>query len=193
MAAPRQMTANTLNALKGWPSQSAVDYVSTIDATQLAGHNSGVTLAGTVVSLGADGEYEIGVGELDRMPLFLFNNSDDPDVANDGGDAGAGGDKGVWVPVSPSGNMMALVATGAYELTTTQFAGATGTFTPNTPLKADKYGVGNAGKVEASAFSSTAFTIVGVVSRNGYQDNGYGVDCVAFWPYFLPKSINELS
>ena len=190
MAAPRQMTANTLNALKGWPSQSAVDYVSTIDATQLAGHNSGVTLAGTVVSLGADGEYEIGVGTDDRMPLFLFNNSDDPDVANDGGDAGAGGDKGVWVPVSPSGNMMALVATGAYELTTTQFAGATGTFTPNTPLDSDKYGTGaNDGKVTAHTWGGRS-TIVGIVSRNGYQDNGYGVDCVSFWPYFLPATIN---
>ena len=191
MAAPRQMTSNTLNALKGWPSQSAVDYVSTIDATQLAGHNSGVTLAGTVVSLGDDGEFEIGVGDQDRMPLFLFQNSDDPDVANDGGDAAVGGDKGVWVPVSPSGNMMALVATGAYELTTTQFAGVTGTFKPNTPLKAEKYAGTNAGKVEASDFGGTSFTIVGVVSRNGYQDNGYGTDCVAFWPYFLPESIND--
>ena len=119
MAAPRQMTANTLNALKGWPSQSAVDYVSSIDATQLAAHNSGVTLAGTVVSLGADGEYEIGVGGDDRMPLFLFQNSDDPDVANDGGDAAAV--KGVWVPVAPTGKMMALVATGAYERTLMSF------------------------------------------------------------------------
>ena len=35
MAAPRQMTANTLNALKGWPSQSALDFHAKFDATHL--------------------------------------------------------------------------------------------------------------------------------------------------------------
>ena len=186
MAAPRQMTANTLNALKGWPSQSAVDFHSKFDATQLAA--SEPILAGTVVSLGADGEFEIGVGDLDRMPLFLFNNSDDPDVENPGGDAGAGGDKGVWVPVAPTGQAMALVAVGAYELTSTQFVTGGNIDVPNTPLTADKYGEANEGKLNDTTWGSGE-TVVGVVSR-GVVDNGYGHDSVAFWPYFLAASIN---
>jgi hypothetical protein len=32
-------------------------------------------------------------------------------------------------------------------------------------------------------------TVVGIVSR-GVVDNGYGHNSVAFWPYFLPASIN---
>ena len=73
MAAPRQMTANTLNALKGWPSQSAVDYVAKLDSSVTVDP----VLAGSVVSLNASGNYILGVGTNDSMPLFLFNNSDD--------------------------------------------------------------------------------------------------------------------
>ena len=189
MAAPRQMTANTLNALKGWPSQSAVDFHAKFDAVQLAA--SEPILAGTVVSLGSDGEFEIGVGgvaEGNRMPLFLFNNSDEPDVANDGGDAGAGGDKGVWVPVSPTGQAMALVATGAYELTSTQYVAGGNIGVPNTPLYSPYYGAANEGKLDDGAWGD-ANTIVGIVSR-GVVDNGYGHNAVAFWPYFLAGSIN---
>ncbi len=183
MAAPRQMTANTLNALKGWPSQSAVDYVAKLDSSVTVDP----VLAGSVVSLNASGNYILGVGTNDSMPLFLFNNSDDPDVVNDGGDAATV--KGVWVPVAPSGNLMALVACGAYELVTTAFSGATGTFAINTPLTAALGNLAASGKVVADAYGS-GNTICGIVSRAGYQDNGYGHDSVAFWPYFLPASIN---
>ena len=186
MAAPRQMTANTLNALKGWPSQSAVDYVAKL--------SSNVTvdpvLAGSVVRLNTSDEFELGVGQNDSMPLFLFNNSDDPDVVNDGGTAST--DKGVWVPVAPTGKMMALVATGAYELVSTAFTGAKTTFRTNVPLTAEDGNGATAGKLAAHTWGGGE-TIVGIVSRDcnaAFQDNGYGVDAVAFWPYFLPATIN---
>ena len=185
MAAPRQMTANTLNALKGWPSQSAVDFVAKLDSSVTVDP----VLAGSVVMLNSSGNFLLGVGTTDAMPMFLFQNSDDPDVANDGGDAGAGGDKGVWIPVAPSGNLMALVATGAYELTTTAIEGATGTFTVNIPLTSASGNGSTAGKIAAHTWGG-GNTIVGVCSRGGYQDNGYGVDSVAFWPYFMPATIN---
>ena len=180
MAAPRQMTANTLNALKGWPSQSAVDYSTKLDASITT-----TVLAGSVVHVDpTSGNYKLG-NAADQVPLFTFQNSDDPDVANDGGDAGVGGDKGVWVPVSPSGNIMALVATGAYELTSTQFDGTTeADYAINVPLT----GLAT-GKIDATTYNGTG-GICGVVSRKGFQDNGYGHDCIAFWPYFLPKTIN---
>ena len=186
MAAPRQMTANTLNALKGWPSQSAVDYVAKLSSTVTVDP----VLAGSVVSLNASNDFILGVGATDVMPMFLFQNSDDPDVANDGGTAST--DKGVWVPVAPTGQMMALVATGAYELVTTAHTGANTTFLVNTPLTAALGNVAASGKVAAHTWGGGQ-TVVGVVSRDcnaAFQDNGYGVDAVAFWPYFLPATIN---
>ena len=192
MAAPRQMTANTLNALKGWPSQHAVDFHAKFDAVQLAA--SEPILAGSVVSLNDSGDFEIGVGTQNRMPLFLFNNSDDPDVENDGGNAGAGGDKGVWVPVAPTGQAMALVCVGAYELTSTNFVGTSANLKPNDILYSPHQAVPgtpstNEGKlVEGSYLDDN--TIVGIVSR-GVVDNGYGHDSVAFWPWCLPAAINH--
>ena len=185
MAAPRQMTANTLNALKGWPSQSAVDYTAKLDAQVETDGNTPV-LAGAVVHLTATGTFKLGCDSADVMPMFLFQNSDDPDIANDGGNAATV--KGVWVPVSPSGNMMALVATGAYELTSTHFVSGS-TYAVNDPLTSDDtVGNSNVGKVDVTTWTGGK-TVCGVVSRVVPQDNGYGTDCIAFWPYFLPKSI----
>ena len=185
MAAPRQMTAKPLHALKAWPPQHAGDFHAKFDATILAANEP--ILAGSVVSLGADGEFELGVDANDRMPMFLFNNSDDPDVENDGGNAGAGGDKGVWVPVSPTGQAMALVAVGAYELTSTQYVTGGNIDVPNTPLWSDDAGA-DIGKLDDTTWTGGK-TVVGIVSR-GVVDNGYGHNAVAFWPYFLPASIN---
>ena len=99
MAAPRQMTANTLNALKGWPQMNAVDYHAELDSSI-----TDTVLAGSVVSLNSSGKFIQGVGTSAVMPMFLFSNSDDPDVANDGGDAST--DAGVFVPISPTGQAM---------------------------------------------------------------------------------------
>lgn len=169
MAAPRQMTANTLNALKGWPQPAAVDF-----HTEFASDITDVVLAGSVVRLNDQGQYELGVGVAPVMPLFMFNSSDDPDVMNDGGDPAT--TKGVFVAINPTGQAMALVAVGAYELVTTAFVADS--YQPNDALTSADTGP-NAGKVA----KGTLYTdmIVGIVSR-GIVDNGYGYDAVAFWP-----------
>lgn len=173
MAAPRQMTANTLNALKGWPNMNAVDFHSALD--------SGIpaidlpVLAGAVVQLNANGNFILGVGTSKVMPLFLFNSSDDPDVSNDGGDASTLA--GVFVPISPTGQAMALVAVGAYELVSTAFVAAA--YAPNDPLTADLSGGGNPGLLQGGTMYTDM--IVGLVSR-GVVDNGYGQNALAFWP-----------
>lgn len=174
MAAPRQMTANTLNALKGWPQMNAVDYHSEIDSSVPAGDLP--VLAGSVVSLNSSGNFILGVGTSAVMPMFLFNNSDDPDVSNDGGDAST--DAGVFIPIAPTGQAMALVAVGAYELVSTAYVSAA--YAPNTPLTANKSGSANPGKLR----SATLYTdmVVGFVSR-GVVDNGYGKNALAFWPF----------
>jgi hypothetical protein len=174
MAAPRQMTANTLNALKGWPNMNAVDYHAEFDSSIPSGDLP--VLAGSVISLNSSGNFILGVGTTSVMPMFCFSNSDDPDVGNDGGDAST--DAGVFVPISPSGQAMALVASGAYELVSTVFVSAA--YAPNDPLTADLSGGSNPGQLQAGLLYTDM--IVGVVSR-GVVDNGYGKNALAFWPF----------
>lgn len=171
MASPRQMTAKTLNALKGWPQPAAVDF-HTEFADSLAEIE---VLPGSVVHLDDDGRYLLGVGTEPVMPLFMFNGSEDPDVKNNGGDPAT--EKGVWIAINPTGQAMSLVAVGAYELTSTAFVD--GTFNPNDALTSPLSG-GNAGKLTVGTLYTDM--IVGIVSR-GVVDNGYGFDAVAFWPF----------
>jgi len=168
------MTANTLNALKGWPQMHAVDYHTEFDSGIPSGDLP--VLAGSVVSLNSSGNYILGVGTASVMPLFLFNSSDDPDVSNDGGDAST--DAGVFIPISPTGQAMALVAVGAYELVSTAYVDAS--YSPNDPLTADLSGGSNPGKLKAGTLYTDM--IVGIVSR-GVVDNGYGKNALAFWPF----------
>ena len=195
--APRQMTEHSLNAVKGWPSPHAVDY----SATFLAGtggnsglHDTFVAFSGSVVSLTAAGKFVYGVVD-GAMPMFLFQNSDDPDVANDGGDALV--TSGAWTAVAPTGKMMALPAGGAYELATTEVKGTIANFVPNDLLavvatNGDAGNHADRGKVEEMAWdltgnAGTMRDVVGVVSRVGAA-NSHGKDEVSFWPVYLPLS-----
>jgi len=195
--APRQMTEHSLNAVKGWPSPHAVDY----SATFLAGtggnsglHDTFVAFSGSVVSLNAAGKFVYGVVD-GAMPMFLFQNSDDPDVANDGGDALV--TSGAWTAVAPTGKMMALPAAGAYELATTEVKGTIANFVPNDLLavvatNGDAGNHADRGKVEEMAWdltgnAGTMRDVVGVVSRVGAA-NSHGKDEVSFWPVYLPLS-----
>ena len=179
MAAPRQMTANTLNALKGWPQPAAVDFHTNFSTTALAwaasAYGGGRIQAGSVVHLNAAGEYDLGVGTDKVMPLFLFNGSDDPDVQNEGGNAAT--EKGVFIAISPTGQAMALPAVGAYELVSTAFK--SGNYAINDPLTSDKT-ADYAGLLKVGTMYTDM--IVGIVSR-GVVNNGYGHDAVAFWPF----------
>lgn len=174
MPAPRQMTANTLNALKGWPQMNAVDYHAKFSAAIPSGDLP--VLAGSVVSLNSSGDFILGVGNTKVMPMFSFNNSDDPDVSNEGGDAST--DRGVFIPMSPTGQAMALVAIGAYELVSTAFV--SGSYAINQPLTANLSGSADPGKLRGGTLYTNM--IVGFVSR-GLVDNGYGQNALAFWPF----------
>lgn len=173
--AVKLMTAKTLNALKGWPQMHAVDYNTKFSAS-IPAQDLPVP-PGSVVHLNPSGEYILGVGNDKVMPMFLFNASDDPDVANDGGDAST--EAGGWVGITPGGGgAMALVAVGAYELVSTAFV--SGSYPPNTALTANKSGGSDPGKLRAGTMHTNM--IVGLVSR-GVVDNGYGKSALAFWPF----------
>lgn len=178
MADPVHMTEKTLNALKGWPQMAAVDFHAAFAASVLEAVDR--VDPGHVVHVNEDGEFELGVGNLDVMPMFTFQASDDPDVANNGGNAAT--KKGAWVAVSPTGQVMALVAVGAYELVSTAFdPDDEDDLVPNAFLTSPTSGA-NAGKlVPGTKYTNT---ICGMVSR-GVVDNGYGYDAVAFWPIVI--------
>lgn len=170
----KQMTAKTLNALKGWPQMNAVDYVAKLSSTVSAGDLP--LPPGSVVSLNTAGDFIIGVGNSNVMPMFLFYGTDSDMVSNDGGDPST--DVGAWIPMTPSGELIALVANGAYELVSTAYVDGQ-TYNPNTPLTANKTGSAKPGYLRPGTINTNM--IVGLVSR-GVVDNGYGHSAVAFWP-----------
>lgn len=184
MATPRQMTDNTLEALKGWPSQSAVDFVAKISAN--------VTFdvpAGRCMSLNASGELETGIpavspaGKKIMMPIFLFPNATDPDVANPGGN---GSSVNGWQAIAPTGAVMGLVGTGAYELETTEYL-ASDTYAPNSALRSVQANTTLATGGRLSLGTPYTDAIVGIASR-AVRTNHHGVGVLSFWPYVLPKS-----
>jgi len=196
--APRQMTEHSLNALKGWPSPHAIDYSAAFHGSGTDGLVDGfVAFSGSLVSLNTSGNLVYGVA-AGAMPMFLFQNSDDPDVANDGGNALTV--SGAWTAVAPTGKMMALPACGSYELATTEFTGAITDYTPNIPLIADTNAAdgdhADRGKVNAGTTviaAADASDVVGIVSRvrgttATASANSHGKDEVCFWPVYLPAS-----
>jgi hypothetical protein len=186
MAVPRQMTAHTLEAPKGWPSPNAVDFQAPVNATVLSTITGGVVFAGRCVHLNNSGEFELGVSGT-QMPLFLFNNSDDPDVENPGGDPATVA--GAWVATAPTGKLLALVAKGAYELATTEFV-TNRTYNPNDLLYAPTgTTLATSGVLTNGSTAYPATSVVGVVSRGRTSSsaaNSHGVAELFFWPVFLP-------
>jgi hypothetical protein len=184
------MLEHTLNPVKGWPSPNAVDFRAKISSSVAF-----TLFSGRAVHLNSAGEYITGCDPAAHpggtgMTMFLFQNSDDPDVVNEGGDPETETD--VWVPVSPTGRAMALPAKGAYEMETTEYD-TTGSYPPGTSLTADNDDADvDAGGILAAGTTYTDH-ICGVVSR-GVVDSGYGRrgantgQALAFWPVWLPPA-----
>lgn len=192
MPAPRQMTTHTLEGIKGWPNNlHAVDFAAKLSAN--------VTIdpvfAGRVVHLNAAFEYEMGLPNVDlagNMAIFIFQNSDDPDVANPGGITGSESDEpGGFIAIAPAGAIMGLVAIGGYELESTEFepeASLGSTYEPGDTLTATP---DNADPVTGGRITKgTAYAVplCGVVSR-GVFTNSHFKEALAFWPVFLPRNL----
>jgi len=183
------MTQHTLNALKGWPFQHALDYVAEFAETVADFTNGRPVLSGSVVHLNPAGFYELGVGTaadpnmVPVMPLFVFPHSDDPDVINASPDPAT--ERGGWYGVNPTGQVMALPAAGAFELASTEFV--PGTYYPNdaltSPLATDPLNSTEAGKIMKGTYYVDM--VLGCVSR-GVGSNGYNHPAIAFWPQFIP-------
>lgn len=140
--------------------------------------------AGMVVHRNSSGLFELGVGSLEVMPLFLWQSDDDFDVSQGSGAGDPASDQEAYVGIGPEGDMTAFVATGATELFSTEYTGADNTFVPNAYLTSATSG-GSAGKLAITTIGTT--TICGMVST--------GIDTlqkkkgVRFYPLYFPASL----
>ncbi len=179
---PGQMFENALDPKKGWPSPVALDYAVKISALVL--YNA---VPGQSGHLNSAGEWEPGVIAR-QMGLFLFQGKTDLDVNNA---VGTSGGVTQWVPISPTGKAMALVAKGPYELETTEFD-KTQTYVRNDILRsptgsgASDYASGS-GQLTNQGFTFGTNAYCGVVS-GGTLTNSYGQKTIRFWPVYQPTN-----
>lgn len=179
MAQFDQIYTHMLNPVKGWPSPYALDFA--------ASPANGVTVVpGMCCSLDSSGNLILGVVRH-RMGLFAIQGNAEFDVA-----VGVVSFAG-YQQVNPSGKINCLVATGGYELETTEFDTAQ-TYAPNEPLRAHTDGkLTNQSVVLFSQDNSpqtNATAVVGIVSRGKFT-NAYGVSALAFWPVWAPGKSTE--
>jgi len=111
------------------------------------------------------------------MPLWAINGTSDLDVAVEGSDYGGGSGIG-------SGNVNFYVATGGYELFTSEYDSATANdYVGNqmlTPATEDDEGL-----VTEAAATYSDNLVCGYVSR-GVKSNEYGINVLYFWPVCIP-------
>jgi hypothetical protein len=177
------MFEHALNQLKGWFEPAALDFSAKKSANVTFDLNGG-----RCVHLNAAGEFETGVGETD-MAIFLLQASNDYDVDNPGTTPSG---NFMHQQVAPAGNMSGLVAEGAYELESTEFATAQ-EYVPNDLLTATVANttaatgglLTNAGSGAGGDVEQFVDPVCGVVSRGRYK-NEHGIEVVAFWPTYIP-------
>lgn len=187
-AAPSLMFEHALSHPKGWFEPSALDFTA-----KLAAAVTIQAFGGRVVHVNASGEFEMGIANR-QMPIFLLQADTDFDVSNPGV-TGAG--NFMHQAIAPAGNMSGLVATGGYELESTEFDKSPATPYANNHLltaKAtnnsqsqsgvlsnDRNGAGGS----AGLVRQYVDPACGVVSRGAFK-NEHNVDVLAFWPIYLP-------
>lgn len=200
---PRRMpTHHTLDVLKGLRPPNDVDFHAAMDPADVTGANAiqgGIVFAGRCVSLNANGQFILGVGNSE-MPMFLFNNSDDADVVNDGGDVTTEPD--AWKGSSPTGKLKAIVAIMGAEFETTEFKSDVN-YAINDLLTAAKSVAAGAGgdatnlalagvlvKIPGAITAShvvgqvsTKFTVGDAANKNVHQRN-----VLRFWGLHWPKT-----
>jgi hypothetical protein len=177
------MYEHELNPVKGWFQPAALDFSAPFSAN--------VTFEvpkGRVVHLNSAGEFEMGVGETD-MAIFLLYGSEDHCVSNPGTTPSG---NFMHQAISPKGITSGLVASGGYELETTEFNDNL-TYLPNQLLTAGTSNtvlatggvLTNAGSGSAGDVEQFVDPVCGIVSRGRYL-NSHGIPVLAFWPEWLP-------
>jgi len=163
---PSQMYDHSLNVIKGPSKMHRLDYHAAPKANE-------TIYSGSVCSIDANGQLVAGVSVgavFNRpMPMFAIQSINDFDANSDVGN-------------TSGGVMSAVVATGGFEVETTEFVA--GTYNENDLLTAAT--AGDIGKVKRMTVSPyAAQNVVGCVST-GTSTNADGKSVVRFWTMFLP-------
>jgi len=163
---PAQMFDTSLNVIKGPSLMHRLDFraAPAVGETIYAGSVCSINAAGTLVA-------GCGVGAaMNRpMPMFAIQNIDDFDANSDVGNISGG-------------VMSAIVATGGFEIETTEYD-ATGTYNPNDLLTADGVNTGDVKRMGENPYGGQV--AVGCVSE-GVSTNADGKSVVRFWTVYLP-------
>lgn len=180
--AVRRMTDHALQGISGYPRMHALMCKAKLSSAA----RSAQLYAGSVVSLDSNLEFAIGVANTSNthspMAIFLLQDYDAPDVLNDGGDPSAD-DNFPWVPTAPTKVNSGLVATGSYELASTQYTTANeANMTPGRVLKGDT----STGKLDITTVGSGT-PIVGTVSRGVLTAKATKKKMLYFWPVYCPN------
>lgn len=183
--APDLMFEHGLDVKKGWFDMASLDYSAKLSSSVSFDVNRG-----RVVHVDSTGGFVPGVHET-NVAVFLLNGSTDADVANPGTTAGG---KFMHLAVAPTGKLSGLVATGGYEISTTEFA-TNRTYAPGDLLTATtKTGAGNTVAATDGLLTNNGVTqyvnpVVGVVS-SGAATNHNGISALSFWCVWLPGAAN---
>jgi hypothetical protein len=181
--APDLMFEHGLDVKKGWFDMASLDY-----SAKLASSISFDVVAGRVVHLNTSGEFVPGAHKT-CPAIFLLNGSADADVSNPGTTAGG---KFMHRAIAPTGKMSGLVATGGYEISTTEFVTGN-TYQPGDLLSATRADASTPASTDGrlTNYSVTQFTtpVVGVVS-SGAVSNHNGIQALSFWSVYLPGASN---
>lgn len=177
--AASKMTEHVLNHPKGWFDGHALDISAKLSAN--------VTFSvpeGRVAHLNSAGEFEMGIADTD-MAIFLLHPSRAPSVQNPSHTA-AGSFK--QQPVFPAKKMTGLVATGGYELESSEFDG-TQDYPPNALLTApaDNTDADVGGVLTPENAVQYEDAVCACVSRGKFKTE-HGTEVVAFWPIYLPAA-----
>lgn len=179
MPAPDLMFEHGLDVKKGWFDMASLDY-----SAKLSSEVEYTLPRGRVVHLTTEGGKEVfkpGLTDT-SMAIFLLNGSNDADVSNPGTTAG-----GIFMhqAIAPTGKLSGIVATGGYEISTTEYdKDSEVSYSPNSLLTAPRTGGAD---VEGVLTVGTQYTdpICGVVS-SGVSKNHNGVMTLSFWSVYLP-------
>jgi len=184
MAAPDLPFEHAVDIKKGWFDMASLDYSAKLGTV-------GYTLPrGRVVHLEHVAGKEVflpGVRATD-VAIFLLNGANDADVANDGTTASG---KFVQQAISPSGKLSGVVATGGYEIDSTEFD-STRTYVAGDLLTAH-LGASSSDAATGGVLTNASVTqfvtpVVGVVS-SGKHTNHNGVSTLSFWSVWLPGAV----
>jgi hypothetical protein len=175
--APNLLTEKGLDVKKGWFDMAALDY----DA-KLASAVTFDVPRGRVVHVDSTGAFRPGAHNT-GVAIFLLNGSTDADVSNPGTTASG---NFMHRAIAPTGKMSGLVATGGYEIASTEFDSSR-SYTPGALLTAvaSNSNATTGGRITNESVTQFVTPVVGVVS-SGKAKNHNGVEALSFWTVWLP-------